>query len=216
LRRKRPRKNPKRTYLVYVEGETEVIYLLNFNSREHPFIIKPELPRNYEIKKQFMEIKRLIEIETEYEKIYWILDGDQIVHNNELETFKRILKEIKQNKTLKEKVILLVNNPCLEFWFLLHFKPTTRKYIRCEHTIKDLKNIHKSPNINEKTLKKLINNYCKNANYIEKLIPHLKSYTETAIENAKRIGDFNPQEINSCAEIYKLMEEIIKKSTSTT
>lgn len=205
--RKRPPRTLKKTYIVYVEGETEVTYLSFFNSREAPFKIKPELPRDYGIKKQFREIKKLIKTLEENDKIYWILDGDQLFHNNGINELKDVLNEIRSNLKLKEKIIVLINNPCLEFWFLLHFRLTTKRYIRCDQVIQDLRTASKI--INEAKLKELIRTYNKNTGHIEKLSPHLKNLTEKAIKNAKKVGKFNIHQRNSCAEIYILLENVL-------
>jgi hypothetical protein len=43
---------------------------------------------------------------------------------------------------------------------------------------------------------------------ISELSELLKSYLKSAIENAERISDFDFENPNSCAEIYKFFKEI--------
>lgn len=45
-----------------------------------------------------------------------------------------------RNEVLKlENVTVIVNNPCLEFWFLLHFESTARYFQNCDAAGKRLK-----------------------------------------------------------------------------
>lgn len=101
-----------------------------------------------------------------------------------------------------ENVSVLVNTPCLEFWYLLHFKETGKYYAKCEDAEKVLKKSHLKDY--EKTQKY----YKKKNNDIYK---KLKPQQIEAKKNAKKLGDFdfkNPE--SAKAEIYKVFD-IIKE-----
>ena len=206
-RKQRDKRTLKKIYLVYVDGECEIIYLHSFNSRYSPIKILPQLPNNKALEKQFQDIKDLVE-EQSYEKIFWLIDGDQIIHNGEISKLKQIYHQVSNSKLFVNKVEILINNPCLEFWFLLHFKFSTKNYISCDQVVRDLKSIPQDCEISDERLENILKSYSKKHRVISELSELLKSYLKSAIENAERISDFDFENPNSCAEIYKFFKEI--------
>lgn len=155
--RKRGLKGSK-TYAFVVDGETEVWYLqmLKRNERALNINIEPKLPSKKSISDQYEMVK---DLSKSYTKVFWIVDYDTILKetresNNGGETteqlFIRLRKKIKKNTN----VIVIVNNPCIEYWFLLHFKKTAKFFTDC--------------NSAENELKKYLKNYKKTRKYFTK------------------------------------------------
>lgn len=190
MRKKRTNEiKSKPTFAVLVEGETEVWYfnMLVRNERKLSVTIKPELPHKKSLKEQFALTKELAE---DYFKVFWIVDLDVI--NKETKEGKkgeekRIQVFLKYRNELiahHKNVTVIVNNPCLEYWFLVHYDKTTKHFDTCASA--------------EKQLKKHLKDYEKTKDYFTKqdndIYLKLRDNLITAIENAKRIGSFNEKE----------------------
>ncbi|HXK74134.1 MAG TPA: RloB family protein, partial [Bacteroidales bacterium] len=128
IERKRPKTAP--AFAIVVDGKTEVWYLrmLKRNEPKIRVTIKPEIPDKKSIKEQYNLVCDLSN--KEFTKVFWIIDLDSVIkEDNEtpkgkespLKIFKKYRAELKANPN----IVVIVNNPCLEFWFLLHFKKTS-------------------------------------------------------------------------------------------
>ena len=184
----------KKSYSIIVDGQTEVWYLQLMKRYEKlPRIdIKPELPK----KKKLSELFELVKNNTQiYDKVICLLDFDVILRYNQVEEFKKYVKQLKGNS----RAIILINNPCLEFWFLLHFKRIGKSFSKCEDIINKLKR-NKELKYYEKTEK-----YYKFAKY--DIYKKLKPLQKSAIENAKKLGNLDFDNIESAkAEIYRMLD----------
>lgn len=184
--RRTPKTNP--TFAVVVDGDTEFWYLqmLKRNERQIRVKIKPEIPQKKSIEQQYNKVCKLAE--EEFDKVFWIIDFDTILKEDR-EAKKGNQKPSEKfinyrNKLLKnKKVVVIVNNPCLEYWFLLHYIKTTKTFSSCSDA--------------EKELKKYIEEYEKTKDFFTKqnqdIYSKLKPYLSTALKNAKSLGDFDPQ-----------------------
>ncbi len=189
-----------------VDGETEVWYLqmLKRNERSLRVDIKPEIPVKKSLQEQYDFICNLST--KEYTKVFWIVDLDTVVKEaretpkgkeNPIVTFKRFRNNLKKI----ENVVVIVNNPCLEFWFLLHFERTSRIFSNCSDA--------------EKQLKVHLKNYEKKQKFFTKqdddIYLKLKTYLNTAIENAVSLGQFdseNPEKAMCEMELFFHAEEL--------
>jgi hypothetical protein len=84
--------------------------------------------------------------------------------------------------------ILLVSNPCIELWFLLHYKNQTAN-------INNVKCCREMTNRN-KTYKKGVMD--------SKLVEKLTSKSNDAIKRAKKLNEFN----NPSSTVYRLLEKL--------
>lgn len=118
----------------------------------------------------------------------------------QIQKLKRYLNDL-ENKY--ENVITILNNPCLEFWFLLHFEQTTKYFSKCSDA--------------EKQLKKQLIDYEKTQKYFTKqdndIYLKLKSKLSVALTNAQRTKRKNLDEIKlGVCEMNLFFEtELIKK-----
>ena len=91
------------------------------------------------------------------------------------------MRYVNNGKLKIENVRVVVNNPCFEYWFLLHFEATQKKYSNCSSTIKRLEKQLPDYSKTEKYFKN------KSKDIYARLHPHLKE----AIANASAFGGFN-------------------------
>lgn len=186
---------------IVVDGETEVYYLqmLKRNERRIRVSIEPKIPSRKSIQEQYELVLGLLD--KEFAKVLWVVDFDAILKENR-ETpkgQKHVIQKFKEcrEKLIKEGVVVIVNNPCLEFWFLLHFKHTSKLFSKCASA--------------EKVLKKHLFNYEKKKRYLTKqdddIYLKLKPYLKDAISNSSSLGNFNNYNLNKAmCEMEKLFQ----------
>ena len=175
----------KQSFAVVVDGETEYWYLqmLKRNEPNIPFNIKPQILQKKNIDQQY---KLVIELsEEEYDKVFWIVDLDVLLkeerekkgNTSSLQQFLNYWQQLsKQNK-----VVVIVNNPCLEYWFLLHFQKTNKVFTACAGAEKQVSQYLKDYEKTEKFFKKSNNDIYK----------QLKPYLQTAVSNATALVTFD-------------------------
>lgn len=193
----------RKKYAIVGDGGCEVwfFHMLTRNERELQISIEPRLAQKTTLSKQFKKIKELAE---DYYRVFWIVDYDVIERESKeckkgdkprSQEFREYYEHIQ--KKLSEKVIVIVNNTCLEFWFLLHFNFTSKSFSNCDGV--------------QKELKKYLNDYEKTQIYFTKqkdIYLQLRDKIPTAVVNAKKLGEFdiqNPKK--SIAEMWKFFED---------
>lgn len=178
MRNNHPSRQAKPTYAFVVDGETEVWYL-NMLKRNEPTIavtLEPKLPS----KKSIEEQVKLVESTAEsYTKVFWIVDMDNILKEQReskakekpLQKFERHYKRLHKLKNVE----IVLNNPCLELWFLLHFERVQRSFSDCDSV--------------GNALKKHLPDYTKTRAWFTRdnqdIYLRLKQHLPTAIQNAK-------------------------------
>ncbi|WP_435524808.1 RloB domain-containing protein [Chryseobacterium indoltheticum] len=118
--------------------------------------------------------------------------GDKLRNQEFKEYFDEIVKYF------NDKVVVIINNPCLEFWFLLHHQDTSKSFSNCGQTEKDLKKIKEFQKFEKK-----INFLSKGIDIFELTKKNIK----TAIKNSKKLGEFdfkNPTK--SICEMWKFLK----------
>ncbi len=193
----RQRKNIKRkikpTFAMVVEGLTEYWYLQMLKRRLQSLPqnlridIKPEIPNKKSLDAQYNLVLDLLT--REFTKVFWIIDFDVLIKEsnerllntteNPIERFKRYRKKLL--KTYGNQVVVIVNNPCLEYWFLLHFEKTSKYFNNCHQA--------------ETMLKQHLKHYEKTKTFFTKqnadIFTKLEPYLNTAIKYAASIGSFD-------------------------
>lgn len=191
-----------KTISIIVDGKTEIWYLqmMKKNEKLNKISIKPELPKKKKLSEQF---ELVIANSKDYDKVIWIIDFDTLIKEDKdkrkgekLKTteFKEYYRKIKNSKNIK----ILVNNPCLEYWYLLHFKDSSKYYDKCEKVCKEFKNT-------------VLNDYKKSEKYYKNnqndIYVRLEPFKDIAIQNSKKLGDFNINNLyQGKAEFFKLFE----------
>jgi hypothetical protein len=183
--RRRGHIKTKPTFAVVVDGDCEVWYLqmLKRNERSINVNIEPKIPQKKKLSEQFENVKSLSK---DYKKVFWIIDFDTILsearnaRNGErtrLQEFEAYHTEVNDEH---DNIVIIINNPCLEYWLLLHFEATAKVFTNCVEAQKQLK---KHLTDYEKTQKY----YTKENDIYKKLRPKLK----TAIKNSIALGSFD-------------------------
>ena len=181
----------KPTFAVVVDGECEVWYLNMLKRNEKSIVvnIEPKIPQK---KKLFEQYDHVIQLSKEYTKVFWIVDFDVLAKESKsakvgsktaIQSFLDYKKRIDKNH---KNIVVIVNNPCLEFWFLLHFEATSKYFTDCEGA--------------ENQLKKHLPDYEKTQRYFTKqdndIYLRLKPNLAFALKNAKSLGLFDVENPN--------------------
>ncbi|GAB7086930.1 RloB domain-containing protein [Marinifilum fragile] len=197
----RKRGQGNKTIYVLVDGETEQIYLHQLKQFENlkAISIKPDLPKKKSLRDQYELIK---EEAKHYDNAIWLVDFDEILkHEREFRgKGKSPLTEFNEYYTeldALENVDVLVNTPCLEYWYLLHLKNTRKFYASYSAFEKDLN-------------AKPITGYNKSRKYYVArpgIYAKLKPNMLNAYNRAKQLGNYDPKNPQQAkAEIYRLFE----------
>ena len=174
----------KQAFAVVVDGETEYWYLqmLKQNEPDILFNIAPKILQKKNINQQYKLVTTLSE--EEYDKVFWIVDLDVLLKEerekrnstSSLQQFLNYYKSLSKQK----KIVVIVNNPCLEYWFLLHFQKTNKVFTACTDA--------------EKQVSQHLQGYEKTEKFFKKdndIYKQLKPYLQTAKENATALGSFD-------------------------
>jgi hypothetical protein len=124
--------------------------------------------------------------------VFWIIDFDVIASETKSAKVgsKTTLQSfLEYKKTIAEKyknIVIIVNNPCLEFWLLLHFEKTSKYFDTCEGA--------------EKQLKRYLKDYEKKQKYYTNqdndIYLRLKPNLAEALKNAKALKLFDIENPN--------------------
>ncbi len=176
---KRKRKPPqgrkmKPTFFVFCEGKTEELYVKYLKSKYRiPIEIDTKIAKN--------------KITAKYIKSY---KEGKFTHSND-KTF--LLYDLDAPKMLEKlqaipNTILLSSNPCIEFWYLLHYKEH-KANIDCKSCNKELERR------NKKYDKTSLDN---------KLKKNLETEQEKAVNRAKKLKHYE----NPSSTVYLLIDEL--------
>ncbi len=182
----------KQKFAFVVDGECEFWYInmLKRNEKAINVDLKPEIPQKKKLCDQFLKVQELC---AHYDKVFWIIDFDVIKSETQkakkgiktaCQAFKAYCDEI--NKSF-ENIVVIINNPCLEYWILLHFETTSKYYETCDGVTKQMKKY--LPEYNKSQVF-----YTKQDNDI---YLRLKPLLSKAIINAERLEKFDFQNPDS-------------------
>ena len=212
MRRKNPPKI-RNSIAIVVDGKTEAWYfrMLQKNETQLRINLEPIIPQKKTLVEQYKKVKELSE-DYEYDVVFWIIDLDTIAketrecnknRKSPLDELKEYINEIKNNYS---NIISIINNPCLEFWFLLHFDSLSKYFKSCDDVEKLL------------ISNKFLPGYEKSERFYKKanqdIYFKLKNRLNTAIINSKKIKlDIDDSISVSVSEMHKFFEyEALKSS----
>lgn len=188
----------RRLMLLVVEGErnrTETNYFRHFNAlqKEYQINIVPGNETDPIRMAERAEKAWITEAcdETFGDCVFCVFDTDTDVRKQ-----REIEQAIKRSEQGHCEVIL--SNPCIEVWFILHYGYSSRLFQSNNEVIRKL---------NE-----YIPNYKKSTDVFETLSDHI----DDAIKNARRleehhrsIGNRRGMESNPCTDVYRIVERLI-------
>lgn len=184
------RKNTKRIIGVVVEGKnkTERLYLNHFKSRFENFslnIIDSEETDALNMVKRANRFWKENDLSYKHDHLFVLLDIDANLN-------KYLLTE----KLQKEypHIDIVTSNPCIEVWYLLHYRYTTQ-YMSSPECIKKLR--HELPN------------YSKNKDIYNQLMPNFQN----ALDNLEKLKEFHStnNDKNPFTEIDLILQEFQSK-----
>jgi hypothetical protein len=183
-RRNRKKRSLKKSCIVLVDGESEISYINNIKTSN--LKVLPEIPKNKSLKEMY---KLFREKAKEFDIVFWIIDLDVVIRENNLSILKDYIKNYEDN--------IIINNPCLEYWFYLHFPQGRNFNNSCDDVISSLKKIDD-----------FFKNYTKSSKNIKKLAEYLKPRLSVACKNAKN-RECCLDSIVSCSQMYKLIRVLL-------
>ena len=201
----------KNAVAVIADGETEKWYLqLLIQEEDLRLPITFKLPKGnlqevYEVVKEQCSLP--------FTKVFWIIDFDVIVREEReraqgtpspVALFRDILNEVNSEPKKYPNLFLYINNPCLEFFHLLHFKDTARYYQMYEPSLRrELQSVLPNYEKSEKFYKSSPNIYVR-----------LKPNQNNAINRASRLTEFDINNYqNAQADIYKLVKDLVSQTS---
>jgi len=132
---------PSLPYIISGGKVTERYYFLHVSKEsERKFRVIPEFfGKESNFVQEFpKDIKKILKGDPEA-KVFCVFDWDTIYQNKtNLEKYNRFVKQV-QSFIDKGNVTLCPSMPSFEYWFMLHFKNTTRLVRTCEEMVKELK-----------------------------------------------------------------------------
>ena len=201
----------KNAVAVIADGETEKWYLQLLNQEEDL-----RLPITYKLPKgNLQEVYEVVKEQCSlpFTKVFWIIDFDVIVREEReraqgtpspVALFRDILNEVNSEPKKYPNLFLYINNPCLEFFHLLHFKDTARYYQMYEPSLR-------------RELQSVLPNYEKSEKFYKSppnIYVRLKPNQDLAINRASRLSEFDINNYQSAqADIYKLVKDLVPQTS---
>lgn len=205
-KQKKIKRRFKEVSAIVVDGKTEVWYFKNLakheNSDTRRINIKPELPKTNTLINQYNTVLNLLD--EGYQWVFWLIDFDVIlkeqkIWNKQGESPIQELKKYCNKLEKEEKSKIYFNVPCLEFWFLLHFKSSGKFYEKCDTPTKELK--------------KVFDGYEKSSEFYNKtdndIYLKLRSMLSNAKSNASKLGKFDFNDYQKAkSEVYRIFKDL--------
>lgn len=165
-------KQMKPNFFVFCEGETEIAYVKFLRSLYRaPIQVIPKKGKS-NISEDYIEKSKNEYVRTELDKVFLMYDLDV---DGMLEQLQKI-----------PNAVLLVSNPCVELWFLLHYQEQKTE-ISSDKCVKKLQKVSKG---------------YKKGDLTEEDKDVLTRNKELAIERAKNLAEFQ----NPSSTVYILLE----------
>jgi hypothetical protein len=167
--------------------------MIKRNERSLRIDIKPEIPQKKKLADQF---KRVKELAVDYTHVVWIIDLDTVLSENTLDEFLKQKDQLESSKRFAN-VAVIINQPCLEYWLLLHFECVSPHFTNCTQAAD--------------RLKKHLPDYSKSQTYYTKqgndIYLKLKPRLHQALENTQKLAPFDREAAHrGLSEMDKLFD----------
>ena len=174
-KRKAPKgKKMKPTFFVFCEGKTEELYVKYLKSKYRiPFEIDTQIAQN-KITFNYIENYKQSRFTHEKDKTFLLYDIDAPMMLDKLQKI--------------DDTTLLVSSPCIELWYLLHYKEQKAE-LNCHACIKELEKRNRQ--------------YSK-ISIDAKLRGHLDIHQQKAVYRAKKLSQYK----NPSSTVYLLIDEL--------
>lgn len=206
-----PRKsNP--SAVVIVDGKDEKWYIQKVKEHYKPNVLRqvkivPELAQKKKVAELFADAES--KLAKGYTHAILIVDFDDVGKDKkEFEIFKRFYNayaavnaqggKVGKKYLWMEKLVLIINSPCIEYWYILHFRKTTKYFPNYEQMKPFLRQIPE------------LQDYDKDEDYYNR---HPDIYMRLGGDNGLKKAranavdfDLNLCEYNGCSEMNKLFD----------
>lgn len=200
-KRRIPRLGRKQVSII-IDGETEQWYTESMRQVEQlrGLKIKPDLPKKTTLKDLYPYVAKQV---IDFDQVIWIIDMDKPISDaKKVGKLSEVMSKFKRERAKLEKmgVIIIVNSPSLERWFLLHFEDGKKHYPTQKPLIDHLR-------------KKYLAAYEKKERFFKRkagsLYLDLRPNLSEAIARSKAMNGFDTEnpERASC-EMWKLFEAL--------
>ena len=182
---------------VEVNNKTEKIYFNNFDDGKKDYSITIARGNDTDplklVKSLAKEIKKLELDLSNDDMAFCVFDID--IDSNKSKIIKEALELAKELK-----IQTITSTPCIELWFLLHYKYTTAN-LSNDEVIRRLKKYYPKYEKNVNIFPEINKN-------VQKAIESAKKLEKYQIDNNKKIGTI---EANPNTEMYKIVEYLTKR-----
>lgn len=169
----KPKRTFKKVVRIYCEGITEKNYLRALIADRFKGItveVLPKLKNKTEVMLDaILEELKSAEIE-DLMGLFLVMDMDVVHKDKKMPLYLRRKKEMVSLK--QDKLHFVESQPCIEYWFLLHFVFTDKIFVNCEEVMKELKKKDRLPD------------YKKTDNYTQRVYEALKKDISKAMDNS--------------------------------
>jgi hypothetical protein len=143
LKRRQAFKPPHKMELIVCEGEkSEKMYFdalrskLRLNAVRINVISPSESEPIAVVEHAIAKKKEMARLGIPYEKVWCVVDVEIPPHK----TLDKAWEKARKTNRLE----LILTNPCIEYWFLLHFKKHTAPFVNTDDVMDELKKVHRS------------------------------------------------------------------------
>lgn len=194
LKRKQAYKTPNKIELIVCEGSTtELAYFNGLKRRLRLMAVRIDVisPSESEpiavVERAITKKKEMTELGISYEKVWCVVDVEIPPH--------RTLDKAWEKAGETDGLEIVMTNPCIEYWFLLHFKKHTAPFGNNDDVMSALKAVHRP--------------YKKSRIGFDVLEPR----TATAIKHSKEVLEENGcgenlRDCNPSTHIHKIVEHL--------
>lgn len=186
----------KKSIAIIGEGETEWFYFESLRiTCRYPFKLSPDFPQHADIE-HILKLAKA-KLTEDYDYVVCLIDMNRLIEKSAERQKYQSFKSRKENRN----IIFIETNPCIEFWFLLHFLPD-KTVRRCQNYDQLIPELRKYMPGYEKTKRYFIKT---------KLYDYLRANgsIERAKSNAEKLSQmskFSPEDSIAYSEIYKVIK----------
>lgn len=94
--------------------------------------------------------------ENQFNQAWCIIDVEAPTPHSSLDQVYQKIRDFKPKKGYHTELILALSNPCFEYWYILHFKKTSRSFQSSDEVKKELKKYYPSYSESDKKIFSII------------------------------------------------------------
>lgn len=171
------------SFVVLGDGLSEQYYLKHLKElRKYKYSIRPSLFSSITIELAEEIIDELLS--GDCNQIVYLTDYDTIVNQGKEDKFDALVKKYSG----REEVLICETMPCIEFWFLLHFRKTTREFCDANQAFQELIKHIKDYSKNKKFLenRKWVDELCNEGKFEKAILSSISILKQKGINGQSK------------------------------